>query len=779
MMQIPSVDWPRRTNPLNGSEDLLKQNPVTDAFPQEERVPVSLISNFTISNLSFTNVGSGIGTFDFKNGSSIDMRSFAAGSNKVSVGLSNKTLLLDVNVNNIASALTITSLSGVTAPTTSNQFLMWDGGGYVFTSSPFSFNVTANNPPSSLNISNGSTLSIISSTPIVSTIASSSVVLSFNGGLNVLNDVVLTGSTPNGYVLGYNSSTGKWGAVAPSAGASYSFNLKADAVDTFNVANLSTVSLLGNGGTISTAITGVNEISVDWTANLSDLQNVSTQTPLHSQALVYNSGTSKWEPNTISGGAGIFSNGLTAIGSNIKWGGTLTETTTIDGDFHNYGVIFNGLSKFFVRTTRLDQLSNEHQFDFGSNLSDGVYAGQTFMQAFDLNANTRQLFWMDSGDGITNINSINDGTNKRFKVETTLTNAGVYFLDSNVVQCGFKVEEDKIVVVDGVNTPSAGHVLTYMADGSSQFQPISGSGGSTNYTFSNGLFLNSSNVKLGGFLNSNTVIDGSGNTYGFILNDLSSYRHDTKNGDYVTSFSNNQIAGYVVIDGSNQTTNNYHALKVVPQLESTSLSSTKSNLTDEFVVRTTLHDAAIFYQDSYIIKSGFFAEQNKIVVMDGVNETPAIGTVLSYVSGGTVEYKPVTALLTGGTDGEYLGVVGSSVTWVAPKERVNICEFDSNANITIRSGLKFFTVPTEMDGWTLTDYTASVFVVGSGISTRVEIMVNGVVVSGSALTLGGKFDSKTGLTTVVNEGDTISLNILNTKPTPDQGLSVTMTLTKL
>jgi hypothetical protein len=51
--QTPSIDWPRRSTALTGNEDLLKQNPISDASPQEERIPVSLILSYIQSNLSF------------------------------------------------------------------------------------------------------------------------------------------------------------------------------------------------------------------------------------------------------------------------------------------------------------------------------------------------------------------------------------------------------------------------------------------------------------------------------------------------------------------------------------------------------------------------------------------------------------------------------------------------------------------------------------------------------------------------------------------------------
>lgn len=50
---IPSISWPRRTDALTGEEDLLRQNPVGDSSgsPKEERIPVSLILSYVLSNL--------------------------------------------------------------------------------------------------------------------------------------------------------------------------------------------------------------------------------------------------------------------------------------------------------------------------------------------------------------------------------------------------------------------------------------------------------------------------------------------------------------------------------------------------------------------------------------------------------------------------------------------------------------------------------------------------------------------------------------------------------
>ena len=49
--QIPSINWARRVSALTGSEDLLKQNPVSDSSPQEERIPVNLVKDFIFTRI--------------------------------------------------------------------------------------------------------------------------------------------------------------------------------------------------------------------------------------------------------------------------------------------------------------------------------------------------------------------------------------------------------------------------------------------------------------------------------------------------------------------------------------------------------------------------------------------------------------------------------------------------------------------------------------------------------------------------------------------------------
>ena len=56
MAQKPSTDWPRRTTPLVGNEDLLRQNPLGDSSDstKEQRVPVDLISDYVLNQIDYS-----------------------------------------------------------------------------------------------------------------------------------------------------------------------------------------------------------------------------------------------------------------------------------------------------------------------------------------------------------------------------------------------------------------------------------------------------------------------------------------------------------------------------------------------------------------------------------------------------------------------------------------------------------------------------------------------------------------------------------------------------
>lgn len=468
MVQVPSVDWPRRISPLTGSEDLLKQNPVSDSFPQEERIPASLISDYTISQLLFTNVGAGIGVFDFKNINQINFRSISAGTNKVNVNLLNKSIVIDVDSLNIASEINLTDLKNVGSPSTSNQYLMWDGTSFVFNNlNPYSLTVRdyLNN---TISLNSGDTLNLIGVHPIyISKGAGKTLTANFLGTLNDLLDVNVPTNVPDGHVLTYEFSSSQWKPKPPSAPSAYNFNIKGDGVDLSNVTSSSTVSILGNGSTISTVLSGVNEVSIDWTANLSDLSNVSNTPPINNQVLTYNSSSGNWEPKNLSSANLTFNNGLELNSNNVKLGGFLLEDTVINGNNFARALVLINLKLFRVTTSQ-----NSHSFTFESNsiigrhVLRGVQSATSKVYSLDL----------DSVNGYASLNSYPSSTRK-FTVKASDEEASLFYEFNSSINSGIFAKINRLEIHDGVNTPSAGHVLTYMADGSVQYQPVTGGGG--------------------------------------------------------------------------------------------------------------------------------------------------------------------------------------------------------------------------------------------------------------------------------------------------------------
>ena len=478
--QIPSLNWPRRTNVLVGTEDLLKQNPSTDSFPQEERIPVSLVSNYTLSKINLANVGLGIGVFDFKNIGDFDLRSFSNGSDKVSVNLNSKTILLDVVPLNIAKEISISNLLDVNVVgEISNESILsyntttsaWEPTSLQIIS-PYTFNVAVNHGPLTLStISNGQNLSLLSSDNIkvdISSITSAGTTAQFSwtANLNQLTDVSTTAPI-NGQVLAYDTILGKWKPTVVSGMTQYSFEVKGDlggATSTVN--SLDILSILGDNQAIATSLTNTNEISIGWSAFLHQLTDVRPIAPTNGQVLTYNSSLQKWEPQNVGSANYTAANGISfSGGTEIQLGGTLKKNTIVDGT-STYNLSFKNIEAF--ETTSNGQ-STGSRFELNDTsilheVGSPFVLLATYMgyEEAVVSARTNQV-----GGGI-----------RAFKL-TTRADSGklTHQLNNNQTIAGYIVDMSGIKILDGVNTPSAGHVLTYMSDGSTQFQPVTGGGG--------------------------------------------------------------------------------------------------------------------------------------------------------------------------------------------------------------------------------------------------------------------------------------------------------------
>lgn len=633
MIQIPSQDWPRRTNVLIGDEDLLKQNPSTDAYPQEERIPVNLVSDYTISQITLTNVGVGVGVFDFKNVANFDLRSFAASSNKINVGLGSKTIYIDANPTNIASEIGLTDLSNVSSPSNPSEYLMWNGSSFVFSPiNTYAITVT-DYLNQTVSLSNGGNLNLIGNAPIyVTKQTSNTMAIMFDGVLDDLDDVIISGSIPNGYVLAYDTGDSKWKPAAPATPSSYSFNIKGDAVSTSNVINSATVSILGDGNTTTSTLTGTNEITIAWEGELSDLSNVSNVSPSNNYVLTYNSGTSQWEPQPTQTPTISVSNGITNSSNVVKLGGVLNQITVISGN-STYPLSFISLQKFEFNSSR-----SGYSTLLNSNMDLGI---SEIKNTRDSTSDNYKLV-LDAVNTYASIEVQNGTSSKKFKLKNTLTEAGLFYEDGGSQIAGFIAQEDQIIVLDGVNTPSAGQVLTFMSSGTAEWQPVSGAGLGDDW------------------------------------------------GDQVVE--------------------------------------TDTSLSGD-------------------------------------------GTAISPLS-------VVNAVPGSWSEDDYLTIVGGVMSWQPfPREEyIGLCEIERESDVSVVVGKAFFTVPPQMDGWQITSYIASVYVLGSGGTTDVELADNGVSIGSSSTSMSTQYQTVSSVNHVVNTGDRISINVTGAKTSKDKGLSITMVL---
>ena len=633
MLQIPSVDWPRRSAPLVGTEDLLKQNPISDAYPQEERVPTSLISDYTISQLLFTNVGSGIGVYDFKNLGQVDFRSIAAASNKIGISLSSRTIRIDANPTNIAAEISLTDLSDIVSPSNPSEYLMWDGSNFVFNAiNPYALTVT-DYLSQVISLNSGDNLNIYGNAPIyVQKQTPNTLTVIFDGTLSDLQDVSISGSIPDGYVLTYELSSGLWKPYVPATPPSYSFDIKGDDIASSTVNSSATVSILGNGSTITSTLSGTNEISLNWTANLADLNDVSSAGPLNNQILTYNSTSGEWEPKNAPSSSLTFNNGLTLSGSNVKLGGILSQITIIDGNSSAYPLSFINLQKFEFSTAR-----SPHTTLFQSNMDQGI----TLLKNTKTTDSSNYSLNLDSTNEYASLEVQVGSTTTKFKIKATQSESSVFYESASTKISGVTALENRLEILDGVNTPSAGHVLTYMADGSTQYQPST---------------------------------SGSADDWG----------------------------------------------------------------------------SQVVEHDSTLTGDGTLASTLKVAV-------------------------PVPS---GYSNGQYLSVVGGVLTWenFPQQEFIGICEVQKDSEVSVLTGKSFFVVPPQMSGWELKSYIASVYVLGSGGTTDIELTLNGSMIANSDLSLSTLYDTKSSINAALSTGDVITLNVTAAKTTKDKGLSLTLYL---
>lgn len=153
-------------------------------------------------------------------------------------------------------------------------------------------------------ISDGNTLTIAAG-PGISTSASATdqLTVSLNASLTSLTDVIVT-SPVTGQVLKYTGTNWAPGTDDTGAGGGMtSFTLAGDGGTNQTIEQGNTLSILG-GTNITTTAGATDEVTVNWSAALGDLSNVSSTAPSTGQVLEWTG--SQWAPATDNQGMTFF-----------------------------------------------------------------------------------------------------------------------------------------------------------------------------------------------------------------------------------------------------------------------------------------------------------------------------------------------------------------------------------------------------------------------------------------------------------------------------------------
>jgi hypothetical protein len=372
MLQIPSIDWPRRTLPLIGTEDLLKQNPSSDPSPQEERIPTSLIADYTIDQLTMSSVGTGTSIVYGRFTNDLQFRSIAAASSRVSVSLLSNTVEIDANAVQIANSISLSDIGDVINSPTTGYFLQYNGSSWITAPVLDEFY-----------ISDGTTTEVVdgvnqtitfTGTPNIYISVGASNTVSFNwiANLTDLSDIPIPNVADT--VLTWDGSTFSWSSFGTVSSGTVTdgqnvgsmgvgvFSSKLGSLLRFRnvAANSSKISVSLNANDIkidASPLAIANEIKVV------DLLDVSG-TPVHGDMLLFNDTTNQWETSPASSAGVTFT---------INDQNYLFNTFNSVTDLRVYGT--NGILTQWNTTTDLKiyldaSLTNLNDISF-SSLADG------------------------------------------------------------------------------------------------------------------------------------------------------------------------------------------------------------------------------------------------------------------------------------------------------------------------------------------------------------------------------------------------------------------------
>ncbi len=303
MIQIPSQDWPRRSTPLIGTEDLLKQNPASDAAPQEERIPTSLISDFTISQLTLSSVGSGTSIIEGKYTNDFRFRSLKASSTRINVSLLSSTIEIDANAVQIANSINLSDIGDVINSPSTGEFLQYNGSSWITAPVVDEFYITDGTNTETIDGVN-QTITFVSSVNVTAQVASTNqVVLGWAANLADLTDIPSPSTSDT--VLTWNGSSYVWSSFGTVSGGTVTdaqnvgsmgygvFSSKLGSILRFrNVAsNSSKIQINLNSNDIkidAVPLQIASEIKID---ELGDVVGP----PVHGDMLLYNDSLAKWE----------------------------------------------------------------------------------------------------------------------------------------------------------------------------------------------------------------------------------------------------------------------------------------------------------------------------------------------------------------------------------------------------------------------------------------------------------------------------------------------------
>lgn len=302
MFQIPSQDWPRRSSPLTGLEDLLKQNPPTDAAPQEERIPVNLVSNYIIEQISLDSVGFGIPVISGKFSNSLEFRSIAASSSRISLSLVDDTIRIDANPVAIANSISLSQLGDVTNVPNVGDFLQFNGTSWITSGVIDEFYVTDGVNTETLDAINRTLTFNQNSNINVSVSPVNNINITWSAQLSDLSDV--PAPTLSDTILTWDGSGYTW--------SSFSSVSTGSITDGQNVGNLGFGTFSSKLGSIlrfRNIAANSNKVQVSLASNnikidvspariaseirIEDLSGFNGA-PSHNDTIIYNSGTNTW-----------------------------------------------------------------------------------------------------------------------------------------------------------------------------------------------------------------------------------------------------------------------------------------------------------------------------------------------------------------------------------------------------------------------------------------------------------------------------------------------------